>query len=159
MQASLSRVVRWNVHCLEFQHRSLTYVLAGDTYGRLLGRTTKNELAEFNSWTDSIAFEEAEQLVSRALGRRQGISDCFRRVLGVLCDPSPSGEKYRFTGRFQCPVCGSANVEYGPDDPPQFETIELPHVTHYRWNQLSDLRRSELIEEALREEGCLPWDT
>ena len=159
MQTSLSRVVRWNVRCLEFQHRSITYVLAADSYGRLLGRTTKNELAEFSSWTNSAVFEEAEQLVARALGRRQGISDCFRRILGVVCDPSPSGEQYRFTGDFQCLVCGSTNVEYGPDDPPQFETIELPLGTHYRWDQLSQLKRSALIQEALHDGGCLPWDT
>ena len=46
----------WNVDCRAGKHKSQTYVIAGDSYGRLLGRTLANEIAEFNSW-ENPAFD------------------------------------------------------------------------------------------------------
>jgi len=152
-----TRVIRWNVHCKDHGHRAVTYALAGDTYGRLLGGTPRHELAEFNSWEDPI-FDEVDELVNELLlSRERGTSDCFGLVLGVACDPAPSGHLYDFTGKIWCPICGSPNlISYGPDDPPQFEVIDLPHVTHNTWRRFGDAEKRERIREALQEAGCLP---
>jgi hypothetical protein len=80
---------------------------------------------------------------------------CFDLVFGIACDPSPSGHPYDFTGRIWCPACSSADVGYGPDDPPQVEVIDLSLVTHNAWQQLSEGEKRERIREALQEVGCL----
>ena len=154
------KVIRWNIRCVESGHNAITYVLAGDTYGRLLGRTIKNELAEFDSWNSSDVYQEAEELVRHLLGQERGTSDCFRRILGAVCDPAPSGELYDFTGKVWCPVCGSPNVEYGPDEPPIFEMMALPQVELSKWRQLtSKALKRDLVKEALSRAGCFPWAT
>lgn len=153
-----AKVIRWNVRCIESGHNAITYALAGDAYGRLLGRTIKNELAEFDSWESSDVYQEAEELVRYLLEQERGTSDCFKRILGSICDPAPSGELYHFTSKIWCPICGSSNVEYGPDEPPVFETIALSQVELSRWRQLSsEARKRDLVKDALIKEGCLPW--
>ncbi len=155
MQSRPTRVIRWHVKCEDQGHQAITYVLAGDTYGRLLGRTPYHELAEFSYWEDPV-YGEVIRLVRELLARERGTSECFGRVLGVACDPAPSGQLYDFTGRIWCPVCGSPNVDYRPDDPFQFEVIDLPHVTHRAWQQLSETEKRERLREALQKAGCLP---
>lgn len=150
MSVKPTKVIRWNVRCIDNGHNAVTYVLAGDSYGKLLGRTAKNELAEFNSWEASDVYEEIEGFVQHLLGRDHGTSDCFRRILGAVCDPAPSGELYDFTGKVWCPICGSLNVEYGPDEPPVFETIALTQVELSKWGQLtSKSLKRDMIKEAL----------
>jgi len=156
MPSRPTEVIRWHTRC-EHGHEAITYVLAGETYGRLLGATPYHELVEFNSWEDPV-FDEMIKLVRELLGPgpRTSTSNCFGLVLGAACDPAPSGQLYDFTGKVWCPICGSPNVHYWPDDPFQFEVIDLPHVTHQGWQQLSQAERRERIREALRKVGCLP---
>lgn len=158
MPSRPTKVIRWNTTCEENGHHAITYVLAGDTYGRLLGRTPHHELAEFNSWEDPI-FDEVGELVDKLLSqveRKSWTGEGFRRIVGVACDPAPSGYLYDFTGKIWCPVCGSPNVHYGPDDPFQFEVIDLPYVTHEAWQQLSEMEKRERLRKALQRAGCLP---
>lgn len=149
-----TRVIHWNVKCRAHSHITSTCVLADDTYGRLLGRTPRNELAEFNSWQDSV-FAETSELVQTVLGRNQGTSDCFRRVLEIVCDPAPSGERYDFTGKIWCPICGSSEVSYGPDNPPRFARIDLALVSHVNYQQLTDKEKRKQIQDELERNGCL----
>jgi len=155
MPSRPTEVIRWHTRCKDHGHEAITYVLAGETYGRLLGRTSHHELAEFNYWEDPV-FDEMIKLVRKLLGREMGTSECFGRVLGAACDPAPSGELYDFTGKIWCPICASPHVHYWPDNPFQFEVIDLPHVTHQNWQQLSEKEKRERIREALRKVGCLP---
>jgi hypothetical protein len=148
-----TKVIRWHTRCEDHGHEAIIYVLAGETYGRLLGTTPCHELAEFNSREDPV-FDEVGELVDELL--RRDSPECFRRVLGVACDPAPSGHLYDFTGKIWCPVCGSPNVHYWPDNPFQFEVVDLPHVTHEQWQRLTDEEKRERLREALRKVGCLP---
>lgn len=156
MSSRPTEVIRWHTRCEDHGHEAITYVLAGETYGRLLGRTPYHELVEFNAWEDPV-FKEMEALVDGLLGPgpRTSITDCFGVVLGAACDPAPSGQLYDFTGKIWCPVCGSPNVHYWPDDPFQFEVINVPHVTHQEWQRLSETEKRKRIREALRKAGCL----
>jgi hypothetical protein len=147
-----TRVIRWNVEC-GLGHRSITYVVGGDSYGRLLGSTPHNEMALFDSWKDPV-FDEVEGVVKELLGRDRGFSDCFQIVLGVSCDPAPSGDLYDFSGKVYCPVCGSLAVTYGPDNPPRVELIALPVATHRAWEQLGTPQKRDLVRQALDRSGC-----
>src|SRR3990170_187711 len=74
MTARSAQMIRWNVRCHDCGHRGFAYVLAGDSYGRQLGRTSHHQLAEFNSWEDP-SFDEVAELVHEMMRRSQGQSD------------------------------------------------------------------------------------
>jgi hypothetical protein len=93
-------------------------VLAGDTHGRLLSKTPRHELAEFNSWEDPVLDEVGE--LGDELLRRKNFVECFGRVLGVACDPAPSGHMYDFAGKIWCPICSAPNVYHWPNNRFQF---------------------------------------
>jgi hypothetical protein len=85
----------------------------------------------------------------------QGIKNCFGLVLGIACDPSASGERYDFSGQIWCPICGTSNVDYGPNDPAELKDIHVSSVTHVGWNQLDQDKRRELLRSELIAIGCL----
>lgn len=149
----LVKVVQWNIRCIENGHTAVVYVLGGDSYGRQLGVTSLHEYAIFDAWIDPV-YNELIGLVHQALDRTSGISDCLFSVLGVVCDPAPSGYTYDFTGKIWCPVCGSSSMEYGPDEPPQFSMMTIPIVSHDAWTAYTEDQRRELVHEELKNAGC-----
>lgn len=152
--SNLIKVVRWNIRCLENGHAAVTHVLAGDSYGRQLGVTPLSEHAIIDAWIDPV-YNEVAEMVHQMLGRTSGISDCVLLALSVTCDPAPSGHTYDFSGKMWCPVCGSSNVEYGPDEPLQFSMMSIPMVTHDAWTALTEDQRHGLVYERLQTGGCL----
>lgn len=159
MNTKPTELTRWNTVCEEYGHESYIYVVAGDGYGRLLGRTPKNELALFDVWDNGEAFEEElSGLVHELMRRDAGIARCFQKVLGLVCDLAPSGHHYSFTGKVWCPVCGSPNVHYTLDDPPRVDVVALPHASHSNWDKLSPRMKRELVANLLKDIGCLPWE-
>lgn len=148
------KVIRWNIYCSDNGHSAVLHVLADDTYGRQLGFTPSFEWAVFDAWTDPV-YDEVVKMVHKLLGRTVGVSDCVVSVLGVACDPAPSGFTYDFTGRKWCPICGSQNTQYGPDDPPQFSMMSVPQVTHDAWMALTKDEQLARIHEALKANGCV----
>lgn len=151
-----TRMIRWQVTC-QNGHRSTWYVLAGDPYGILLGSTSHGEQIVLDSWQDAV-FEEVETIVKGWLKRDIGFSECFQDVLGDTCDQAPSGDRYDFSGRVYCQVCGLPANTYGPNDPPQTEMIAVAHATHEGWRQLVPAQRRAVIREGLVRVGCLATD-
>lgn len=155
-----TKVVRWNVSCLDNGHKTTTYTIFGDGYGQLVGRTPKNELALLNAWEgEKLFLDSIGKIVTKLLDQERGTSECFQAVLGVACDPSPSDHIYCFTGKIWCPICGSTNLKYGPDEPPVIELFNLKRVSHLSWDKLSPREQQNLIDKALRDVGCKPWDS
>lgn len=144
------------MRCQECGYAGITYAYGSFAgYGRLLGRTSKNELAEFSAWEDDV-FQEVSSIVDSVMSQNStSKAECFQWVLGIVSDPAPSGEPYDFTGVVRCPNCGSLAVQYGPDDPPVIEAIHIPLVTHEAWQVLSKDERQQKIEKALRFYDCL----
>lgn len=149
---NLTKVVRWNIRCIENGHTAATYVLAGDSYGRQLGVTPLSEYVIIDAWIDPV-YNEVAEMVHQMFGRTSGVSDCVLLALSVACDPAPSGNTYDFTGKMWCPVCGSSNVEYGPDEPPQFSMMSIPMVSHDAWEALSEDQKRALVYERLKTGG------
>jgi len=153
-------LIRHNARCKDCSHRFTVYAFSDFEYGQRLGGTPDpRELGLVDTFNDPV-FEEVGGLVDEFL-KPLGKEDwqrarCFDSVFSIACDPSASGYVYDFTGKIRCPVCGSSNVSYGPDDPPQVEVIELPRVTHDAWQQLSQAEKRERIRKALQKAGCLP---
>lgn len=151
--SNLTKAIRFNIHCVDSDHNAITYVLAGDTYGRQLGTTPSSELATFDAWNDPV-YDEVVAMVHNLLDRTRGVSECVLLALSAACDPAPSGYYYDFTGRMWCPVCGSSNIEYGPDDPPELSVKSIPCVTHNAWLAATKGERRQRIVQILESDKC-----
>lgn len=159
MELIPTTLIRNNARCKDCDHRFTVYTFSDFEYGRRLGRTPDPQgLALVDCFSDMV-FQEVGDLVDKflePLGKEEWKrAQCFDSVFGIACDPAPSGYQYDFTGKISCPICGSSNVSYGPDDPPQVEMLDLAPVTHNAWQQLSETEKRERIREALQKAGCL----
>lgn len=123
-------------------------------YGsRLLESYKNHQLAKAVHGLDP-AFEEISGLVRDFL-RPLGFSEIqmtrkFDEVFGKICDPAPDGSFYDMSGKVTCLVCQSDSVSWGPSDPPIFRDIELPHVTHKKWDALNLEQKRKTVEELLK---------
>ena len=153
-------LIRHNARCKDCGYGFTVYDFSDFEYGQKLGSTPNpRELGLLDTFNDPV-FEEVEELVDEFL-KPLGTEDwqrakCFDSVFGITCDPSPSGYAYDFTGKVWCPVCGSNEISYGPDVPPQVDVINLHVITHNAWQQLSEAEKRERLREALQKAGCLP---
>jgi len=141
-------------------HNFITHDFPDFHYGSGIIRTADpHDLALVEAIGDPV-FEEVGAIVEdllTAAGKRNWLGHCFERVFGIACDPAPSGQRYSLTEKVRCPICGSTDlVRYGPGEPPQVDTVELPVVTYSAWQQLSYEEKREKIREALQKAGCLP---
>lgn len=136
-------------------HQFVTHDFPDFYYGRSIIRTADSqEMALVNSIDDPI-YEEIGTSVEDLLvaeGKQAWVGPCFHQVFGSACDPAPSGREYSFKEKPHCPVCVTTElVRYGPGEPPQIDTIELPSVTYHAWQQLSREEKYERLRLALQE--------
>ena len=153
---TVRKMETWHIDCSECGHHADTYEISGDAYGILLGRSSANELAVLDAWKGKIFFDEMAGLTDASMPNavEPTLSDCFRRVAGKICDPSPSGESYDFTGKKVCPNCKSPNIRYYADEPFQFAEIGVPNASHRRWDSLSSKEKTNFFTNKLIEVGC-----
>ena len=146
------KMLIWHLMCHDCQYKGIVYVIAGDGYGRFIGRTSMKELAFLDAMKDEV-FDEVRRIVVEDLGLNN--SYYVRRALSVVYDPAPSGQLYDFTGNFKCPACGSRDIRYGPGVTPEAEMVEVYLATHDSWLRLSDEEKKERISNFLqRDESC-----
>jgi len=143
-------MVRWNTRCLNNGHESVTYGPAGGMggYGSWLGRTPAGEICEIDLFSDPL-FEDVNSIVKLLRASDATVDEATRDVLGFACDPSPAGQNYTFRYTVCCPICGSEEVRYGPDDPAVVEFRRVPRVTHSKWDSIDPEQRVELVKRTL----------
>lgn len=85
---------------------------------------------------DDPVWDEASTLIEHEIGTRIADFDqaaLFHRLLAQTID-HPFGSAWE---KSPCPRCGSRERSgYGPHEPPRFQNMELPPVTHARWSAL-----------------------
>lgn len=155
-ESGIRRVEILHIECPECGYKGITYLLAGDTYGILLGRNSIGQLAVLDTWKDTAFFDEISSVKNRLLSNlaEPELSDCFQKVVGLICDPSPSGEYYDFSGKDVCPNCKSSNANFFLDEPIMFDNIELANVSHREWDTLNNDEKATFMKEKLGEIGC-----
>ncbi len=150
------KVQLWWFECTDHTHSGITYGLAGDGYGQRLGKTKNHEFVEFDFVEDSVVDEVVE--LADEVGMVQEYpkrSGCIEPLLVNICDPAPSGNRYDFSFKKSCPICGSSKVEYGRCEPPEFKTMNLPLATHKKWDCLNKEAKTRLVYDVLKKAGCL----
>jgi len=157
MELVTVNMVRWNTRCLSTGHQSVTYGPAGGMggYGSWLGRTPAGEICEIDLFADPL-FEQVNSIVKSLRASDETVDEATRDVLGFACDPSPADQYYTFMYTVCCPVCGSEEVIFGPDDPPMVEFRQIPRVTHKKWDSIEPKQRIELVKRMLIDRGWIP---
>ena len=116
--------------------------LSPEVYGDFLLRSENNFLAFVDAIEDQT-FEEADSLVNANPHRRR-LSEIERakilhKIFGELtCDPDPKGAAFVIGMPPTCPACGAQEIAaWDFKDPPESVDVEVPSVTHTRWNSLT----------------------
>lgn len=128
--------------------------LLGEPYGEFLLRTKTGEI-EYLFAIDSSEFLEVGNIVDKFL-ENTGISELGRakvlhQLFGITCDLASDGTEYKIGGKPICPKCGSNEMySWEPIYPVEIVEVDVPHVTHERWNKLSDVEKQSKIEEAVK---------
>lgn len=153
-------LLRYRIVCKKNGHEVLTYGF-GDfaEYGIKPAWTPiPDDFSYIDCLQDAVCEEVGaivDDLLSSSSKKEWGQADCFENVLGVACDPAPSGQQYSFAGPGSCPVCGSTNITYGPVIPYVSETVDVPVISHDHWTRLMPEAKRDTIQQALKNIGCL----
>ncbi len=125
-------------------------------YGTLLLRSEGAGRAGVVETSADPAFEEISQLTSQLplakdlSERKRG--DLVRFAFGTTADRDADGSRYRTGAPPHCPVCGSSRIaDWQMDEPPAFLEVDLPPVSHHRWDRLSDEEKLREVEAAARD--------
>ena len=151
----IKRLIFW-AKCFEC---GVSYEIVNGTAldGMRLGLSEETLIPAVINWMKDAMFDEAwgivkEQLLPKGLSEMDA-AIIFDEIIGIICDPSPDGSNYNFTGKHPCPKCHCPQIHYGPTtDPPIFRDVELLKVTHFKWDNLSMEEKSNLIKKLLNGE-------
>jgi hypothetical protein len=111
-------------------------------YGSFLLRSENNYMAFLDAINDH-AFEEVSSLVETNRHTRRlsedDQSDVLHSIYGELaCDPDPKGAAFVIGMPPTCPACGTQEIAaWDFKNPPASVDVEVPSVTHTRWNSLA----------------------
>lgn len=78
----------------------------------------------------------------------------MQELFSIACDPI-SNFPIRFWEKSRCDYCDSCNFESIMIKPTEFIDVEVPVVTHEKWECLDYIQKREKIEEALRSNGII----
>lgn len=138
-----------------FEHYEMTPVV----YGEFLMRSeTRRAERYLNGLTDPV-YEEVARLLrlETSVGSRSEMeqSDLLQTIFGVACDPDVDGGLFQMNLLPRCPDCGSEEIiHYVAAEPPRIVDLEIPHVTHHRWNALNQAEKLLVLENELKQRGC-----
>lgn len=129
----------------------------GETaYGEFLLWSKNAEIAYLNAFTDGT-YKSVDRLLL-AIPEIAGLnpllrSEILQEIYGRLaCDFDSKGDFFQISGLPPCPACGSQNItSWRFKNPPEVVEIDIPPVSHKRWEGLSDLQRKIFLNEQLAE--------
>jgi hypothetical protein len=98
---------------------------------------------------DEVASIVDDLLKDRRMSQLE-VAKKFNQVFGEICDLAPDSSKYSMSGKHYCPSCGSKLTSWGPSDPPRSCEVEIPRVTHTKWDTLDQDQKRRWIQELLK---------
>ena len=101
------------------------------------------------------AFNDIWLLVKKCLYNRElldsQVAREFNKVFGELCDLAPDNSQYDMSGKVYCSTCGS-ECDYAPTDSPVFTELNVEHVSHRSWDNLTEAQKLASIK------GLCPYE-
>ena len=127
--------------------------LSENHYAEFLMRTKTGKMAYLFAIGDEVFSKIKHQFES--MPKLKNIDTLARvtilhQIFCITCDLANDGTEYKIGGKPICPKCGS-NKMYSWESiyPPEMVEMNVPHVTHDRWNKLTDAEKKSKIEEAV----------
>ncbi len=148
---SLRLLVFWN-RCRMCGHEFRTVSDSANGGFRVL-LSTQSHLPALVDCSNDPAFTEVSRLVAEELPPATPLArqlDVFDYAFGKICDLAPDGSNYEMTGTTRCLRCGSDAVSFGPTEPAEYSTEELPRVTHTRWDNLMPDQKRKTISQLIQ---------
>ena len=127
------------------------------TYGEFILYSQDGEMAYWNALTDPV-FDEVGDVTKNlpALEFKSEInkSSAYLAICGICCDRAKDGSVFQL--RPICPHCNSDRTTFIREpEPMESATVEVPHVTHEHWSQLSTKEREQVLLSELARKKLL----
>jgi hypothetical protein len=103
-----------------------------------------------HTYIDNV-FSEVEDLVYSQFPELKRdpskAGEIIQHIFGpVACDPDDGGLPFAIDASPPCKRCGSTNTKSrGFVDPPKIFEMNIPPVTHERWNRLTEQEKAEAV--------------
>jgi hypothetical protein len=127
--------------------------LSLNSYGEFLMRSIGGSFVYLDAISDPV-FAEMDELLrevcnSKKLNESQ-YSGLLKNFFGLACDLDSEGNEYGIKNRPICPNCGFNEPSFWDEVYPyEFVDMNVPIVTHNRWEKLTKLEKLNLLRKAI----------
>lgn len=135
--------------------------LSDFSYGqRLIYLNSTAEYAFINLLEDEVFIKYTEMInnIIKNMSAKHTdkiINDFAINTYGITCDMI-NGNFVDFSiNKERCIYCGSEKFERNMVEPELFTEIDVPIITHMRWNKLTESEQKGLLIEKLKESGLI----
>ncbi len=132
------------------------YYLSDFSYGeKLILIKNGKDYAYVNLFEDD-ALENLNEITNSVLEKynvtlnRMMFAECINKLFGLTCDMIDNELVDTSNCNKKCKHCGYDKFSFGNDLKEAIIDIEIPVVTHLRWNSLNDADKLKSVENELR---------
>jgi len=150
------RVRKEVVQCSKCKKPKSFLYLSDFSYGeRLIFINDGTEYAFINLIEDKI-YDEYEERVRKILGENsillvsEMLNNFINETFGITCDEI-NGHKVDFSQKQKkCCYCGSTEFDRNMIEPESLINIEIPLISHEKWNNLNNEEKEKLVKDELK---------
>ena len=148
------RLQLYKYRCNHNQHEYEATAMPSFSHGKFLLRSEGRRSEAYLNAIEDPVYEEVDRILKKS-PKTKGKDDIqlaaiLRSVFSIACDPDIDGTFFKIGLPPRCPTCGSDEASYWEAfDPPKFLEKDIPHVTHKKWNTLSEKEKEDLVSSSI----------
>lgn len=136
-------------------HHFVAPSLGDNAYGEFLLWSAATQVAYLNAFEDLTfkALDISLQTNPRtSMLRAHSRAKILHRIFGpVVCDSDENGKPFHMDMPCPCPVCGTQKMaSWDSTKPMETMELEVNHVTHSRWNAMTETERNVRVDNMLK---------
>lgn len=133
-------------------------MLGESRYGEFLLWSSSGDVAYLNAFQDKTYQEVADLIAAQSeILKRDSFkaAEVLQNIFGPLaCDPDRTGAPFVIGAHPPCKKCKRGRVaSWEMIDPPKIVDLDIPSVTHKRWDRLTDREKAAAVSRAVGPQG------
>ena len=151
------RVGKETVQCYKCGKAKEFFFISDFAYGESIVVYGEGRKYAYINFLEDSAYNEFITLVNEIIatnGKKITKNILMQELFSIACDPI-SNFPIRFGEQERCDYCNSCQFESFMIKPIEFIDVEVPVITHEKWEGLDCVQKWEKIEEELRNMGII----
>lgn len=154
------RVRKEVVRCAECKHKNDFIYISDFSYGErlvLYNKGTKYayiNLIEDKVYNDFIDTVKYVYKKSNTLLSDEEIQVIVNKIFKITCDKI-NGKEINFDEKRKCDKCGNDKFEGMLVEPEAIIEVDIPQITHVKWNKLPNDKKMELLIDTMKKEQLI----